>query len=301
VLEWYRVKTAPRVLGHEMAGDVAEVGEGVADYEVGDRVFVTHHVPCNKCRYCLSDHHTACATLHSTNYDPGGFAEYVRIPKINVGCGTFKLPEGVSYEEGTFLEPLGCVIRGQRVAGVEKEQTLLVLGSGISGLLHIKCAKANGVNRILATDINEYRLKKAKNYGADEALNARENIPEKVRQHNDGYLADQVVVCTGAPQAVEQAFQCVERGGKILFFAVPEPEVETSLPLAEFWKNEVTLTTSYAAAPKDLAEALRLIQSKKVDVSDMVTHRLGLAEAAEGFRLVAQAKESVKVILEPQR
>ena len=112
VMEWYRIKKAPLVLGHEISGIVDKVGKNVKNFEVGDRVFVSHHVPCMKCHYCLNNHHTTCETLHKTNFDPGGFSEYIRIPKLNVELGTFKLHDGVSFEEGTFIEPLGCVLRG---------------------------------------------------------------------------------------------------------------------------------------------------------------------------------------------
>ena len=133
VMEWYRIKKAPIVLGHEIAGEIVETGQGVEKYKVGDRVFVSHHIPCNTCRYCLNGFHTVCETLHTTNFDPGGFAEYVRAPQLNVDRGTFVLPDEVSLEEGTFVEPLGCIIRGQRVAGLRPGMTVLILGSGISG------------------------------------------------------------------------------------------------------------------------------------------------------------------------
>ena len=126
VMEWYRIKKSPRVLGHEIAGIIAEVGAGVKNYKVGDRVFVSHHVPCNTCYYCRSGFHTVCETLRSTNYDPGGFAEYLRVPEINVKNGTFLLPDELSFEEGTFIEPLGCVVRGQRIAGIKTSHTVLI-------------------------------------------------------------------------------------------------------------------------------------------------------------------------------
>jgi len=140
VLEWYRIKKAPLVLGHEISGDIVEVGPGVDKYKVGDRVFVSHHIPCNTCHYCLNGHHTACETLHTTNYDPGGFAEYLRVPSLNVDRGVFLLPKEVSYEEGAFVEPLACVVRGQRTARLKPGQSVLILGSSISGLLHLLMA-----------------------------------------------------------------------------------------------------------------------------------------------------------------
>jgi len=131
VLEWYRIKKAPIVLGHEIAGEIVEVGEGVGKVKEGDRVFVSHHVPCNTCRYCRSGNHTVCETLHTTNFDPGGFAEYIRAPRINVDQGTFILPDEITFEDGSFVEPLACVVRGQRVAGFRPGMSVLVLGSGM--------------------------------------------------------------------------------------------------------------------------------------------------------------------------
>ena len=157
VMEWYRIKKAPLLLGHEIAGEIVKVGEGVNSYKTGDRVFVSHHIPCNTCHYCLSGYHTACETLHTTNYDPGGFAEYIRVPQLNVDRGVFLLPNEVSYEQGAFVEPLACVVRGQRVATLKPAQTVLILGSGISGLLHILLAHASGAGRVIATDVSEYR------------------------------------------------------------------------------------------------------------------------------------------------
>jgi len=301
VLEWYRLKTAPRVLGHEITGEIVQVGKDVSGYREGDRVFVSHHVPCNTCKYCRAGHHTACETLHKTNFDPGGFSEYLRVPPINVAYGVLRLPDSVSYEEGTFIEPLGCVLRGQRLAGVSRGQTVLVLGSGIAGLLHIQAAKAQGAGKVFATDIIEYRLRAAERFGADQVIDAKEDIPSRVRELNDGYLADTVILCTGAVLAVKQALESVDRGGTVLFFAVPPAGVEVPVDFAPLWRNEIRLQTTYAASPQDLEMALGLLDSKEISVRDMITHRLPLAETGKGFKLVAEAKESIKVIIEPQR
>ncbi len=297
VLEWYRIKSAPRVLGHEAAGEIAKVGKG-CPYKVGQRIFVSHHVPCEECRYCREGRETACETLHKTNFDPGGFAEYVRVPKINVEKGVYILPDSVSYEEGTLIEPLACIIRGQRIAGVAKGQTVLVLGSGIAGLLHVKLAKAKGA-RVIATDVNEWRLGRAKEFGADAVINAASYTTEKLKEANNGRLADKVILCTGAVPAVRQALESVDRGGVVLFFAVPKPGVPVEIPANEFWRNEISVMTSYGAAPRDLRAALELIKDKKIKVADMITHVLPLEKAQEGFRLVAEAKDSIKVILKP--
>ena len=301
VMEWYRIKKAPLVLGHEITGEIVEYGKGVEQFNVGDRVFVSHHVPCNICRYCLQGLHTVCETLHTTNYDPGGFAEYLRVPPIHVDRGVFLLPEEVSFEDGTFIEPLACVIRGQRLAQLNPGQTVLVLGSGISGLLHIALARTSGAGRIIATDISDHRLDAAKRFGANSVLHAEEDVPARLLQANDKRLADHVIVCTGALSAFRQALQSVDRGGKVLFFAPTEPGVDLPVPVNEFWRNGITLMPSYGASPLDISTAIDLIRAQRVPVHEMITHRLSLAETGRGFQLVAEGGESIKVIIEPQK
>src|SRR2546426_643056 len=221
VMEWYRKPKAPLVLGHEIAAEVVQVGAGVDSVKVGDRVFVSHHVPCGSCRYCLAGHETVCETLRTTNFDPGGFAEFVRVPAINVKHGVFPLPQEISDDEATFVEPLACVIRGQRLAGFRPGGTMLVLGSGVAGLLHIKLAKAAGAAKVIATDVVDFRKAAARKSGADVVIDGREDVPRRVKEANEGNLAD------------------------------------------------------------------------------LITHVLPLGKAAEGFRLVAQARDSIKVVLRP--
>lgn len=301
VLEWYRIKQAPRILGHEVTGDIAEAGKNVKNYKIGDRIFVSHHVPCNTCDYCLRGFHTACHTLHTTNFDPGGFAEFVRIPEINVDRGILKLPDGMDYDDGVFIEPLGCVARGQRAARISAGDSVLVIGSGISGLLHIQLAKISGASKIFAADISEYRLNAAKKFGADYAIDAKNDIAGEIKKLNNNKLADLVIVCTGAIEAVNQALKCADKGGAILFFAVPKPGIDVTIPITEFWRDEIRILTSYGASPADLKVSLDLISSKKINVKGMITHKLPLAEAQKAFQLVAEAKESIKVILEPNK
>ena len=297
VLEWYRIKQAPRVLGHEIAGDIVEVGEGVAGSKIGDRVFVSHHVPCNTCHYCLNDQHTVCETLHTTNYDPGGFSEFIRVPRLQTDRGTFVLPAEMSYEEGVFIEPLACVVRGQRKAGVRQGQTVLILGSGLSGLLHLALARASGITRIMTTDVNEFRLNLARKLGATAAVSARDDVPARVREINEGRLADLVIVCTGAYSAFVQALQAVDRGGTVLCFATAEPGKDLPVPINAFWRNGVTLLPSYACNPAEIKIAIELIRAKKIPVPELITHRLPLSETGKGFQLVAEAGDSMKVII----
>ncbi|MBC7081002.1 MAG: alcohol dehydrogenase catalytic domain-containing protein [Thermoplasmatales archaeon] len=299
VMEWYRIKKAPRVLGHEITGDIVEVGKDVKNFKVGDRIFVSHHVPCNNCRYCLQGEHILCYTLRSTNFDPGGFAEYIRVPEINVDRGVFILPDEISYDEGVFIEPLACVIRGFRIADIRANQTVLIIGSGITGLLQVKLAKAWGAKKIIAVDINDFRLKKAEEFGADLTFKADENIEKKIREFNDGWLADRVILSTGATSAFYQALRCVEKGGVLLLFAPLSPDKELPINIFDIWNRGIKIVSSYAGAPADIYEAIEILKNKKIEVNDMITHRLSLDEIQKGFDLVAEAKESIKVIIYP--
>jgi L-iditol 2-dehydrogenase len=302
LMEWYRLPRAPRVLGHEIGGEIVEIGPGVTRYRVGDRVTASHHVPCNTCYYCLNGYPTSCDTLRTTSFDPGGFSEFVRLPAINVDRGVYRIPEDVSDEEATFTEPLACVLRGQQRAGFRPGQSVMVIGSGIAGILHINLARALGARRVVATDINEYRLQAAQRFGADAAIPAREDVLTLLREANAGMLADLVIVCTGAPQAIIQSFQCVERGGTILLFAPTEPGTVIPFSINDvLWGKDVSITTTYAGSPADHVTALELIRARRVQVREMITHRLGLAETGLGFQLVEKARDSLKVIIEPWR
>ncbi|MFW9999221.1 MAG: zinc-dependent dehydrogenase [Candidatus Hodarchaeota archaeon] len=307
ILEYYRKAKMKKlgvrslILGHEIAGDVVEISKTIPNLKIGDRVFVSHHVPCFECHYCKQGHHTACNLLHNTNFDPGGFAEYVRVPKINVEKkGVYVLDKNVLYEEAVFIEPLGCVCRAQRLANVKKGLSVLILGCGASGLLHIQLAKLRGAKNVIATDINEFRLQKAKEFGADVVFHANEDLPEEMKKINKNRLADIVIVCTGAVSAANQALECAAPGSKIIFFAVPEPWVYLNVPINNYWRNEITIMTSYGAAPEDLDEAYNWILSKRINVVDLITHRFPLSKAGEAFKTVCEAGESIKIILEPE-
>lgn len=301
VMEWYRRDKAPLVLGHEIAGEVVEAGAGAA-FEPGDRVTATHHVPCQACPRCLAGHETVCDLLMTgTHFDPGGFCEYVRLAALNVERGTWKIPAHMSYEAATFVEPLACVLRGQRRAGLAAGGSVLVLGSGISGLLHVHLAAMSGAGLVAATDFSAFRLRAAEKFGADFTLRADADVPALFRERNQGRGADLVIVCAGAEAAIQQAMAAVGRGGTILLFA---PTMEgVTLPLSVndlFWRRDVTMTTTYAGGPRDCQAALELISHGRLRVEEMITHRFGLADTVEGSKLVAAGGDSIKVIIRPQ-
>ncbi len=302
VMEWYRVHKVPLVLGHEVAGVIERADPSLKQFKKNKRIVATHHVPCGSCDYCRDGHETVCETLRTTHFDPGGFSEFVRLPAINVKCGVLPIPKSVSFEEATFTEPLGCVVRGQRLAGMKKGKRVLVIGSGLSGLLHIKLARFLGAKNIIASDVDIFRLTMAKKFGATHVIDAREDVSAFVKQVNGGRLADLVIICAAAQPAILQGLKSVERGGTVLFFSAAGKDAMLPVSINDiFWRTETTLLSSYAASPKDLKEALTLIAKKKIVVKDMITHRLALGDTQKGFELVVQPNNSMKVIIEPQR
>jgi L-iditol 2-dehydrogenase len=209
IVEWYRLPRAPLVQGHEVGVEVMKTGEGISKYRKGDRLFIAPKVPCLKCSYCLKGHYPQCIGVKDRL--PGGFAEYILVPK-----------ELVTYDQSTFIEPLACVVRAQRLASISEGDTVLVLGSGMSGLLNIKLAKHKKC-KVVATDLNKKRLELAKSFGADYILDASLNIAEGLINFN-GKKADAVIVTTSALQALKQAWETVDMGGVVVLFAVPGPE-----------------------------------------------------------------------------
>ena len=299
LMEWYRVPKAPLVLGHEVTGEIEELDPRVKDFHIGDRVVVTHHVPCNRCDYCLSGRHTLCHFIKKTSFDPGGFSEYLRVPKINVENGMFLLPDSVSYEQGSFVEPLGCVVRALNLVGLKSGESVAIIGSGITGLLNLQYVVSNGAGFVASIDINDYKLQKALDFGANIVLDATTDVKNKILKNNYNKLVDLVIVCTGVDSAIDQAFEIVEKGGKILFFAPSYPDYNINIPFNDYWWSGVSLHTSYAASPGDMKIALDLIRNKRINVADMITDILPLEETQKGFNLLRAAKESLKVIINP--
>ncbi len=295
IVEWYRLPRAPLVQGHEIGAEVVEVGRAVSMYKPGDRVFIAPKVPCMACSYCQNGQYPVCSKVKERL--PGGFAEYVLVPESLVEKGTYRLPDPITYDQSTFIEPLACVIRAQRLAEVRNDQTVMVMGSGMSGLLHVKLAK-NKNCRVIATDINPHKLKIAGNMGADITLDAADNVPARLSAENTR-KADAVFVCTSAMSAVDHAWDCVAKGGVIVFFAVPRPDKTVTIPLNRFWTRETRIITSYYCGPPDIDAAIKLLETRAIEVDDLITRELSLYDIAEGFRLVLENQSSLKVIVKP--
>jgi L-iditol 2-dehydrogenase len=295
IVEWYRLPRAPLVQGHEIGAQVVVVGKSVKKYKPGDRVFIAPKVPCMKCYYCKNGHYPQCSEVKERL--PGGFAEYILVPEILIENGTYLLPDNMTYDQSTFIEPLACVVRAQRLAGVKKEQTVLVIGCGMSGLLHIKLAITKGC-KIIAADINPKKLDIARQMGADITINVADDVAKRLIKET-GKKADVVFLCAAADSAVEQAWRCVDKGGVIVLFAVTAPDKKVVVPINDFWMKEITILTSYYCGPPDIIEAMKLIEWHSLTVDDLITHRLPLTDIVKGFQLVTEGLESIKIIIKP--
>lgn len=299
LMEWYRIKKAPLVLGHELAGEVIKVGANIKNFKKGDRVFSTHHVPCNSCYYCFKGHETACEYFQKVNnHSPGGFSEFLKVTGKSVESGTFLLPDPMSYEEATFIEPLGTVIRALKSIELKPADSVLILGSGVIGLMMIKVARLMGAGLIVTTDLHKYRLDTAKSYGANAVFTPEVDIIKKAKDIQSK-LFDKVILCTGALTAVDTAINAVDKGGTLLFFAVPKPEEEIKIDFNRFWRDDITIKTCYGAAPIDNLEAMNLIQYSKIDVKEMITHTFPLDNITDAFKCASDGSSSLKVIVYP--
>ncbi len=296
ICEWYRLPRAPLIPGHEIGGRIVETGEGVAGFKIGDKVFTAPKIPCMECYYCRKGHHPLCSEVQERL--PGGFAQYIVVPETIVKGGTYLLPENVTCDQSTFIEPLACVIRAQRLSGVEEGQTVMIIGCGMSGLLHVKSGIKKGC-RVIAADISDYRLAMAKAAGADvmkadTVVNgcSRSLFPEAKKP-------DVIIVCTSAVPAIDLAFNSLDKGGTIVFFAVPEPGKDVVVPLNSLWMKETTLLTSYYCGPGDITEAIDKINGRTIEIDDMITHKLHMNQIEKGFSLVMAGERSMKIIIHP--
>jgi L-iditol 2-dehydrogenase len=286
------------LLGHEPVGRVAKVGEAVAGLEVGDRVFVHHHVPCYTCDVCARGDYTFCPTYSKTNIDPGGFADVFRVPRENVERkAVLKLDPKVDWDSGALLEPAGCALTAIRRVGMPERARVMVLGLGPVGLLYARLVRALGASWVGGTEIAPLRRKAAERGGIDVTLDPRD--PAAVRKAVDsathGQGVDLAVVATGHPSVVKSATELVRRGGTVNLFGLPEAGSRLDADLQDLYLRGVRLVPTYATTEPDIAEVQRLVVEGKLSLADLVTHRIPLGKIAEAFRLAGRPDEAVKV------
>ena len=298
VMPWYIEKKAPVVIGHEPTGEIVEVGKDVTSFKPGDRVFTHHHAPCLTCRFCKRGDYVQCETWKNTRIIPGGISEYILIPKINLENDTLSLPDTLSYEDGTLIEPTACVVKALKRTGIRRGDTVLVIGLGFMGQLNVLLARKYGAGRIIGADMVQFRLQKAKELGADEVIDvSKDNLTDALRNLTDGIMADVVVVGPNSADAMKQGIECVGAGGKVLFFTPAKPGERLTIEPNDLYFKDIDIVTSYSCGPTDTADALEIIESGIVSAEKLVTHRFPIEKTAEAFRLTAEAKDSLKSVI----
>jgi L-iditol 2-dehydrogenase len=286
---------APAVFGHEVVGDVVDVGPHTAGFRAGDRVVAAHHVPCGDCHYCVRGSESMCRAFKESNLDPGGFAEFVRVPAPNVRHATFRVPDHLTDEEATFVEPLACCLRAVERARVQPGDTAVVFGLGSIGCLFVQLLRRAGA-QVVGADPLPARAALAVRLGAHDA-GAPEAAPAAVRAATEGRGADHVVITGGGAAVLPQAAALVRDGGAIHYFAGGGGSA-LPLALATLYHRELTLTATYSSSPATLARAFWLLAAGKVDVAPLMTHRVPLERLGDGVALM-QRREALKVYVTP--
>ncbi|MEM2961888.1 MAG: zinc-dependent dehydrogenase, partial [Candidatus Bathyarchaeia archaeon] len=276
--------TPPR-LGHEVTGEVVEVGDKVEDVQVGDRVFVHHHVPCYKCHYCRHGDYTMCKEFPETNLDPCGFAEYFRVPEVNVARGAvLKLPSSIDFEKGTLIEPTACCIRGLSRSRLNVGDDALVIGAGPIGLTMVSLLRFYGAHTIIVSEVLDFRLRAAEEFGADYVVNPTlEDLKGKVLEATEGRGADLVITAFGGSKAIVQGLECVRKGGQILLFGAPPRGEILSYDVSKIFINEIRIIPSYSTTEIETAIAAKLLDKYLKSMEKLITHRFPLGETPQAI------------------
>jgi len=302
LMDWYLRSRAPLVLGHEPAGVIVEAGKNVKSFKVGDRVFAHHHVADLTCYFCSRGDYTLCPQFGQTHLEPGGFAEYFKVPAPNLRIDTLKLPDTLSFEDATLIEPVGCCIRAQNKVAIRKGDSVAIMGAGPSGIIHVMLAKIAGASQILISDLVDYRLKMAERLGADLALDPqRENVVERVKAATGNRGVDVAIVTAPNVKAVEDGVQIVRRGGRLLLFAPTQPDQYARLSPHRLFFSEITVVPSYSVSHMETRTALELISSGRIKAKELITHRFPLSRTADAFQTAAKTKECLKVVVLNQK
>ena len=292
----------PTVLGHEVVGKIVKKGKNVSKFEIGDRVITAIHVPCFTCHYCNKGHYTICEQFRTNNIDPGGFAEFIRIPELHLNHLTHKVSNNVTDEEATLIEPIACCLHGLKQADIRPNDSVLIMGAGTIGILHAQLAKIKGANKVIVSDMSKFKLQKALNVGCDYAINIKEkNIIDEVNKITDGQGVDVIVIAAGVSSLVADAVNMVRRAGKIIVFSGFDKNKLVTLDVSRFFKDEISIIGTYSVTPYEFPEALDLLEKRKLNTKEMITHVYPLNKLSEAIDISTNPEQPVlKVIIKAE-
>lgn len=296
IMPWYIRRKAPVVLGHEPVGVVEEIGAAVREFRPGDRVFVHHHAPCFVCPACRRGEYVQCATWRATNIKPGGMAEYFLVSSANQR-DTLRLPKDVHDIDGVLVEPAACVVKSLRRSGLKPGESILVIGLGIMGMMHVKLARHMGAGLVIGADLFEKRANRSRELGADYGLTVSgDDLVDQVREVTHGAMADVVIVGPGSSRAITTGIAAAGKGATVVQFTATPPDDEMMVKPHDLYFNETRLIPSYSCGPDDTRHSLELVSSGVINARELVTHRFPLKQITQAYEQ-AQKPESLKVVV----
>ena len=299
-MEWYLTPRAPLTLGHEASGVVVQTGPGMDLVRPGDRVVVHHHIPCLICEHCRRGNFTMCETFRRTHIHPGGFSEYFTASREHVERDTLILPDNVSFEVGTLVEPLACVVHAIRRANIRPDDSVALIGTGAMGLMFIQVLRAWGVRKLIVYEVLEWRQQKAREFGAEVVLTPSRDVEEEVRRVQSilgSPGADRVIVAAKDRSAMNLGIRIANKGGTVLFFATPHPEDSIPLYPSYVFFNELTITSSYSGDHNDTRTALDLLACGAVNGEALISHRYPLEQLSDAILQTASRQGSLKCVI----
>ncbi|UCH02111.1 MAG: alcohol dehydrogenase catalytic domain-containing protein [Candidatus Bathyarchaeota archaeon] len=298
LMKWYIKNRVPLVLGHEPCGIITKIGKNVKEFEVGERVFVHHHVACMTCYHCSRGFFTMCEQFKRTHIEPGGFSEFFKVPSPNLKLDTLRIPESISFEEGTLIEPIACCIRAQNKCNIQQGDSVSIIGAGTSGLIHEMLLNNRGVKQIIVSDLVDFRLDIAKALGANVVINPKkENIEKKVKEFTEDKGANIVIVTAPTLEAITSGIKVCSKGGTICIFAPISPKVHASIDLNKLFFSEIKIVFSYSTSHIETREALKLLHNNQINAKKLITHRFPLHKIGEAFKTALTNKESLKIVI----
>jgi L-iditol 2-dehydrogenase len=299
VMPWYIEKKAPLVLGHEPSGEICELGAAYrGPLRKGDRVFIHHHAPCMRCGYCVRGDYVQCETWRKAGIFPGGVSEYILVREHILCHDAIALPENVSCEDGTLVEPTACVVKSLRRSGIKKGDTVLIIGLGVMGQLHTLLAREFGAGKIIAADRVPYRIDRALEFGADHVIDvSKQDLAGAVGELTAGVMAQTVIVGPNSVGAMQQGLETVSSGGTVMFFTPAKPGEMLTLDPNKLYFRDVRISTSYSCGPDDTKDALAYISKRIVTAQKIVSHRFPIEDTQKAYSLTSEARDSLKSII----
>lgn len=295
----HQTVTGPVVLGHEVAAEVVKTGKRVTRFQPGDRIVTAIHVPCFTCHYCDRGHYTLCEQFKSTHIEPGGFAEYIRLPELHVKHLTHKIPEGMSWEKAAMVEPVGCCLHGLKQAAITPGCSVLVMGSGTIGLLSAQLSAMMGASNIIVSDLSPFKLDLALRVGINHAINpATEDLEARLMAVTGGLGVDVVVIAAGVSSLLPQAINLLRRGGRVVVFSPFDHNNMVSIDAGRFFRDEISVIGTYSLSAYEMPEAVEILRLNKINVEEMITHSYPLSQLQEAIEFAANpANDVLKVVM----